>query len=52
MEQITSEFNKSKRHEGKVKENDAISSVPEGLSPLELMMKKVAEDAKKQAHDA
>ena len=45
LEQISREFNQSKRHVAFGKENDTSSAATEDLSPLELMMKKVAQEA-------
>ena len=45
LEQISREFNQSKRHVAVGKENGTSSVATEDLSPLELMMKKVAQEA-------
>ena len=45
LEKISREFNQSKRHVAVGKENATSSAATEDLSPLELMMKKVAQEA-------
>ena len=45
LEKISREFNQSKRHVAVGKENGTSSLATEDLSPLELMMKKVAQEA-------